>query len=655
MTNMAKLSIIIVNYNVKHFVEQCLISVMNATQNIRAEVFVVDNNSVDGSCSMIKERFPDVHLIENKNNFGFSYANNQAIKKSSGEYILLLNPDTLVEEDSFEKCIRFMDAHEDAGGMTVRMIDGKGNYLPESKRALPTPLVSFYKIFGLTRLFPKSKRFARYYLGHLSEKETHPIEILPGAFMFLRKKTLGKAGLLDESYFMYGEDIDLSYRILKSGYKNYYFPDSTIIHYKGESTKKGSINYVYVFYRAMIIFAQKHFSKKNAKIFSFFINLAIYFRAFLAILSRFVRNMFLPALDFILIFLAYYAIEPIWEAYKFKGSAQYPEEFLKYVVPSYIIIWLISLWFNGGYSKQIKIAHLLKGIAVGTIIILVIYGLLPENLRFSRVLILSGTVFAFCISLLSRLIVHKIKFIPQKFKRNRKLRIVTIGQDVEVKRVINMINIAELKPHIIGNVSPTKSLKSGNYIGTIGQLDEIIKVHNIDEIVFCAKDIPSNQIISTMLRLSGSHLNFKIAQPDTLSIIGSNSVETTGELYTVEINSITTSENIRKKRLFDIIFALVVIILSPFLLLFFKIPINLINNSVHVLLGNKTWIGYAEDRGDGDHLPKIKTGILTPLDIRTKKDYSHSFIQNMNLAYAKSYSVINDLRILLKGFKHLGR
>lgn len=652
---MAKLSIIIVNYNVKHFLEQCLISVFNAIQNIRAEVFVVDNNSVDGSCTMIKERFTKVHLIENKNNYGFSYANNQAIKKSSGEYILLLNPDTLVEEDSFEKCIRFMDAHEDAGGMTVRMIDGKGNFLPESKRALPTPLVSFYKIFGFTRLFPKSKRFARYYLGHLSEKETHSIEILPGAFMFLRKETLEKTGLLDESYFMYGEDIDLSYRILKSEYKNYYSPQTTIIHYKGESTKKGSINYVYVFYRAMIIFAQKHFSKKNAKIFSIFINLAIYFRAFLAILSRFVRNMFLPALDFMLIFLAYYAFEPIWEAYKFRGSAQYPEEFLKYAVPSYIIIWLTSLWFNGGYSKQIKTTHLLKGIGVGTIIILVIYGLLPENLRFSRVLILSGTVFAFCITLLNRLLVHQIKIIPQKFKLNRKLKIVTIGQELEVKRVISMIDKAEIKPHIIGSVSPTDSIKSENYIGTIDQLDEIIKVNNVDEIVFCAKDIPSNQIISTMLRLSGSNLNFKIAQPDTLSIIGSNSIETTGELYTVEINSINSSENIRKKRLFDITFAIVAIILSPFLLLFFKIPLNLINNSVHVLLGNKTWIGYAEEHTGGGQLPKIKTGILTPLDKGTEKEYSQSYIQNMNLTYAKSYSVMNDLHIILQGFKHLGR
>jgi GT2 family glycosyltransferase len=212
-----KLSIVIVNYNVKHFIEQCLISVFKAVTNINAEVFVVDNNSVDGSCAMIKKRFPAVKLIENTANHGFSYANNQAIRKATGEYVLLLNPDTVVEEDSFEKCIDFMDKNRDTGGLTVKMIDGKGNFLPESKRALPTPIVSFYKIFGLTSLFPRSKRFAKYYLGHLSNEEINEIEILPGAYMFLRKETLEKTGYLDEDYFMYGEDIDLSYKITKSG------------------------------------------------------------------------------------------------------------------------------------------------------------------------------------------------------------------------------------------------------------------------------------------------------------------------------------------------------------------------------------------------------------------------------------------------------
>jgi GT2 family glycosyltransferase len=260
-----KLTVIIVNYNVKYFLEQCLISVQKACEGITAEVFVVDNNSVDGSVAMVAEKFPWVKLIANTENTGFSKANNQAMRLAKGEYVLLLNPDTVVQEDTFHKVVQFMDEHPDAGGLGVRMVDGKGHFLPESKRGLPTPAVAFYKIFGLSALFPKSPRFGRYHLGNLSADETHEIEILSGAFMLMRKKTLDQVGLLDEAFFMYGEDIDLSWLIIQGGWKNYYYPDTRIIHYKGESTKKGSLNYVKVFYQAMLIFARKHSDKaKNS-------------------------------------------------------------------------------------------------------------------------------------------------------------------------------------------------------------------------------------------------------------------------------------------------------------------------------------------------------------------------------------------------------
>ena len=281
------ISVIIVNYNVEFFLEQCLNSVKKALQNTDGEVFVVDNNSIDGSVEMVKSKFPDVSLIENKKNVGFSTANNQAIKLSKGEFVLLLNPDTVIEEDTLSKVVNFMKSNTKAGGLGVRMVDGKGQFLPESKRGLPTPTIAFYKIFGLSKLFPKSKKFGQYHLGHLSEFEINEVDILSGAFMLMHKKALDKVGLLDETFFMYGEDVDLSYRIQKGGYKNFYFPETRIIHYKGESTKKSSINYVFVFYRAMVIFAEKHFSSKNAKLFSNLINSAIYLRAFIAIINRF--------------------------------------------------------------------------------------------------------------------------------------------------------------------------------------------------------------------------------------------------------------------------------------------------------------------------------------------------------------------------------
>src|ERR1039457_6273627 len=198
-----KLSVIIVNYNVEHFLEQCLYSVRKAVKNIPAEVFAVDNSSVDGSVEMVKKKFPEVKLIANEKNAGFSRANNQAIKEAKGEYILLLNPDTVVQEDTFEKTIKFMDEHKDAGALGVMMLDGKGNFLPESKRGLPTPSVAFYKVFGLSALFPKSKFFGKYHLGFLDNEQTNSVDVLAGAFMLLRRSVLNKIGLLDETFFMY--------------------------------------------------------------------------------------------------------------------------------------------------------------------------------------------------------------------------------------------------------------------------------------------------------------------------------------------------------------------------------------------------------------------------------------------------------------------
>ena len=215
-----KLAVIIVNYNVKHFLKQCLESVFGSTNLHEIEVYVVDNDSKDDSLEMVKTSFPGVKIIANKENVGFSTANNQAIKATKAKYALLLNPDTIVETTTFEKVIKFMDENPDAGGLGVKMIDGNGNFLPESKRGLPTPKVAFYKIFGFSKIFPKSKKFGKYHLGYLSENEIHKVDVLSGAFMLLRKETLDKIGLLDEDFFMYGEDIDLSYRITKGGYKN---------------------------------------------------------------------------------------------------------------------------------------------------------------------------------------------------------------------------------------------------------------------------------------------------------------------------------------------------------------------------------------------------------------------------------------------------
>jgi N-acetylglucosaminyl-diphospho-decaprenol L-rhamnosyltransferase len=270
-----QLSIIIVNYNVKYFLEQCLCSIIKAIENIDAEIFVIDNNSTDGSKEFFINRFPDVRFTWKSENVGFAKANNEALQVATGDKILFLNPDTIVAEDCFEKCLNFFSTTKNIGAVGVRMIDGSGQYLPESKRGFPSSFTSFCKMSGLTNLFPHSKLLANYYLGHLPENEISEVDVLPGAFMMANKNVLDKTGSFDETFFMYGEDIDLSYRIQQAGFKNYYFPSTTILHFKGESTKKASVQYIRGFYGAMILFVKKHYGTLQSSLYTLMIRLVI--------------------------------------------------------------------------------------------------------------------------------------------------------------------------------------------------------------------------------------------------------------------------------------------------------------------------------------------------------------------------------------------
>ncbi len=651
-----KLSIVIVNYNVKYFVEQCLYSVIKATNTIESEIWVVDNNSVDGSCSMIRTKFPEVKLIENKENVGFSKANNQAIRLSKGEYILLLNPDTIVEEDTFTRIVQFMDKNPEAGGLGVKMIDGKGKFLPESKRALPTPTVSFYKIFGLAKIFPKSKTFARYHLGHLDNNKIHEIEILSGAFMFMRKKVLDEIGLLDETFFMYGEDIDLSYRIIKQGYKNYYFPETKIIHYKGESTKKGSLNYVFVFYNAMIIFAKKHFSSQNAKIYSLVINLAIYLRAILSVIKRIVSKIILPLTDAITIFAGIFFFIPYWENFK-DNQMDYPDFYVFIVVPIYILIWLTALLIAGGYQQKIKFFNLLKGIIWGSAVILILYALISEEYRYSRALIFIGSAWSLIAVTSIRYLLDILPFTNFKIESKKKKKILIIGSEKGNNRIENILKQAELNYELLGYVSINKdqTLKNEKFVGNIDQLKYIITINKADEIIFSAEDMSSSDIINKMLELSDIKIDYRIAPQESDVIIGSNFITAVEEIYTININSIATKKNKRIKRIFDIVSASVLLLFIPILLFLVKNRKDFTINIFKVLLGMYSWVGYHQSGNlHKSNLPKIKPAILNYLDINPKITNTQN-VDKYNIIYAKDYNIATDIKIVIKNIHKLGR
>ncbi|MFW5793722.1 MAG: glycosyltransferase [Bacteroidota bacterium] len=650
------LSVIIVNYNVKYFLEQCLKSVFLASKGLNVEIFVVDNNSVDGSQEMIRKKFPHVHLIDNKENLGFSRANNQALSISKGRYALLLNPDTVVEDDTFRKVVSFMDEHPDAGGLGVKMLDGSGKFLPESKRGLPTPSTAFYKIFGLSALFPKSRTFGKYHLGYLDKDKIHEVEVLSGAFLLMRAETIKKAGLLDEDFFMYGEDIDISYRIIKAGYKNYYFPKTRIIHYKGESTKKSSINYVFVFYNAMIIFARKHFSKKNAKLFSFFINLAIYFRASLAIFNRFVKRIFWPVFDFALIYAGYFFIKNYWEQHYMMAEYEYyPPYFMQIIVPVYILIWLFSVWLSGGYDKPVKLFRIVRGIGLGAIIVLVIYALLPISLRFSRALILLGALWALISMLSTRSIFHFYRFKNLGVGRDKNKRIIIAGKDEEAARVATLIR-THSNPAFVGTVSKEFNDEKSNdlLLGSFNKMKELVEVYKIDEIIFCGGEIPPQDIIDKMSELSDMRINFKIAPPESLYVIGSNSIDTFEDMFMVNINVINKPANERIKKLFDLIVSFGLIISFVIVMFFVKNPFGLLKNIFSVIVGNKTWVGY-HPLPDNKKLPKIRKSVLNPADAFKGKSFDVKTLENLNSLYAREYKLEYDINIFFKGFRSLGR
>jgi len=644
---MIDLTVVIVSYNVSYFLEQCLHSVRRASEKLSCEIYVVDNNSADGSVALVRSKFPEVHLIANKVNVGFSKANNQAIRIATGRYILLLNPDTLVEEDTFIKTVKFMDDHSEAGGLGVKMIDGKGRFLPESKRGLPTPRVAFFKIFGLSTLFPKSRLFGQYHLSFLSKEETHQVEILSGAFMLMRKKTLDKVGLLDESFFMYGEDIDLSYRILLGGYKNYYYHDARIIHYKGESTKKSSVNYVFVFYRAMVIFAKKHFSNKNVHVFGLFINFAILLRAGLAILQRFISRTLIYFIDFSIL-LGSLLLLKTW--YEGAANIKYETNLILGAFGIYSLAWIISIVLNGGYDRPLSVYKNLRGIALGSLLILAVYALLPESIRFSRALILLGTASTGLYYTISRVLINHFSSHEGQLDDGK---VGIVAGESEFIRIDKLLTDAGFHGVRALKISPERDAKGEE--AHADRLAEIVDIYNLQTVIFSGKDVPSHRIIGLMSNINSRKIQYKIAPPESVFIIGSNSIEKGGNVFLMDLNAIDTSSNLRRKRALDFILALIFIILSPILIWSMDEKVGFLKNAFQILFAKKSWVGYMKTQNDQSALPKIKQGVLNPLDRVKSLKTPDDTARKLNVIYAREYGLRKDLAIISSGFTRLGR
>lgn len=529
-----KLSIVIVNYNVRYFLEQCLHAVNRSVCHFEYDIFVVDNNSSDDSLHMLRDKFPQVKLIANTENVGFSKANNQAINVSNAEYVLLLNPDTIIQEDTLQKCIDKMDENTAIAGLGVKMVDGAGNFLPESKRGFPSPLAAFAKMSGLSKIFPKSKTFGQYHLTYLDNNKNHEIEVLSGAFMLLRKSVLDKIGLLDEDYFMYGEDIDLSYRMIKAGFKNYYLADTSIIHFKGESTKKGSLNYIKVFYNAMLIFSNKHIGGTKGKVLNWLLQFAIFFRAFLAVFQSFFAGLFFPILDAALTLAGIYVSKELFEnIIRAQYRTHYPKEFFLVNTPVYIAIWIFSLWFFGVYKTKNKWRQLLVGLTVGVLLIAIVYSFFPLSLRFSRGIILSVFLHNIIILSLYRMVLYSINGTLYSYIKSEK-KYVIISSENEANNISAQLKNADLKRQYLGFISIKNGIKNNKNLGSIENLKDILDAYKPNEILFSTEDLSMQFIIETMSKIE-QPIEYKLVSKNN-TIISSNSKNAAGEIYTLDID-----------------------------------------------------------------------------------------------------------------------
>jgi len=641
------LSIIIVNYNVRYFLEQCLCAVQNAVVGMEAEVIVVDNHSADGSVEYLGPLFPGVQFIANIENGGFAKANNQALARASGEYVLFLNPDTLVPENCFALCLEFMKTNPEAGALGVRMIDGRGRFLPESKRAFPSPMASFYKLMGLAALFPASGIFNKYALGNLDEHKNHEVDVLAGACMLVKKKILDALQGFDESYFMYGEDIDLSYRVQEAGYQNHYFAGTTIIHFKGESSRKSGFNYVKFFYSAMLVFVQKHYKTGPAKLFSYFIRVAITCRAMVTALGRVLKPVLFPVIDGAMVWLALKMVSLLWIS-QIRNGKGFGFPYLSYALPFFAAVFILAAAFIGLYERVYKTSKTLLSIAFAAISILAVYSLLPETLRFSRGVILWGGILGGVIIVLLRQLLSATKSGLFDYESGFAGRTVVVATEKEYAEIVKLLENVMLEQKLLGRISVDGS--DNKALCSLQNLGALTKKLPVSEIIFCEGELSLTGIIKEVQQFTKWDIRILYHLSGTQSIIGSDRFAEESKIISPFIEyRIAQPYQKRMKRLVDIILSFLFLITAPVHLIFHKKGAGLLNNAVSVITGHKTWVGYASTSA---MLPPVKKGVVTQTG--TIPIFDGVILGKADKLYAKNYDWWQDAVIVFRNYSQLG-
>lgn len=689
-TETLDLSIIIVNYNVKDFLEQCLISVKKALTGMTSELIVVDNASSDGSTELLSEKFPDVKLIRNNRNLGFAKSCNQGLEMAQGNYLVLLNPDTIVQEDTFLKMLEFFKKHPDTGMLGCKILNPDGTLQLACRRSFPTPWIAFAKLSGLSYLFPKSKVFGKYNLTYLDPDQSYEVEAISGSFMMIQKQVLEQVGGLDESFFLYGEDLDWCYRIREQGWKVRYFPETQIIHFKGESSKRAQLDNLRIFYDAMGRFAKKHFRKKYFLMPYWLLWVAIWTRAALSFLLKIMVYLAAPVVDLLCLSLGLTA-----SVYVRFGNLGNLHSFVPVII-AYSISWLLLLKFLGCHDQN-KFSSSKAALAV-FIGFFLNAGLtfFFKQYAFSRAVVLFGGMFSLITVPGWRLFAKflpKTGLMPFKGTLGRTLlgrNTVIVGDWSSGEALIRKFNSQIDSGYSVSGLVSTNGQHTGEIcsgvpvLGAIDELNAIIADKNIHEVIFSTHQLSYDQILEIISRSGKPGVNFKLIPSDLDVIIGKASIDRIDDVPLLEIDYKLHQTRVQLlKRAFDLSLALFLLTLSLPIFLFKryssspelkrKVAFSSQNQAIslyefsaakpsmmdkipylwNILKGDLSFVGgelyeVSPVQSARQKYPELKPGLTGLVQVNRHKNLSQEDKVRYDLYYMKNYSLVLDLEILFK-------
>ncbi len=652
---MLKVTVIIVSYNVRGFLENLLASLRRSLVGIDSEIIVVDNFSDDDTVEFVRRGFPEVKLIENRTNVGFGKANNQGVKIASGEYLLIINPDAIVQEDTVKEMIDFMSKHPDAGAASCKVLNADGTLQKTCRRGFPTPWVAFTRISGLSSVFPKSKTFGQYNLTYLDPGQTHEVDAIGGSFMFVPRRVFTEVGGFDEAYFMYGEDIDLCYKIKMAGYKVYYTPQTTAIHFKGESTRRSGINQTYEFYRAMNVFVEKRYG--SGTLLSILLNAAIIVNRWALSFIKFLRKASPMALDFCISLLAVLAGE-LFRTHRLFVIPAYGRPFV-YLGPG-----LAFILFGSGFGIYGENKFSIRLSFLSTLLTFLLFSSLTyffKEFAFSRLIVLVACLIMAVVIPGWRLIYQLRTSVGTSRHPVFGRRTLVVGTDDRAMELIKKIRgKISMGYEVVGIISEMQQL--GNrllgikIVGTLIDLPRIIREGKIDEVIFASGQISYSQMLQAISNVNKSGVSLKLV-PDTIDVIvGKTYVDGLADVPLVNIDyNINRTRNKIMKRIFDIMFATVgTILLLPVLLTRRTGPVRRVLQKLpQVGKGKLSVVGRSEYYPQGNEEIFGKIGITGVVQLNRGQSLSDEEVEKLYVYYAKNQTIWLDLEIIAKSFLQL--